>query len=81
MGNMGYCRFENTLEDLQDCYKHMDEKDFDESEDKARKRMIALCVDIALDYGHKVPEKANVDTEERARKHLPQVSHGKGRVS
>ena len=54
MGNMGYCRFENTLEDLQDCYKHMDEKDFDESEDKARKRMIALCVDIALDYGHEV---------------------------
>lgn len=54
MSNMGYCRFENTLGDLQDCYDNMDEKERNESEDKARKRMIALCVDIALDYGHEV---------------------------
>ena len=28
MANMSYCRFENTLKDLRDCYKDMSETDF-----------------------------------------------------
>ena len=51
MGNMSYCRFENTVSDLQDCYDAMDERDLSESETKARRRLIDLCVDIARDYG------------------------------
>ena len=56
MGNMSYCRFENTSQDLQDCYDHMDEsmEDKTEYETKARKRLINICCDIALDYSHEV---------------------------
>jgi hypothetical protein len=53
MGNMSYCRFTNTLEDLRDCYDHMNDNDDDLSEDekKARQRLIKLCKDIAIDAG------------------------------
>ena len=50
MPNMKYCRFQNTLDDLRDCYDHMHEELSDE-EERARKRLIKLCVDIAGDYG------------------------------
>jgi len=58
MGNMGYCRFENTLEDLRDCYENWDslvEEETDdkipcESELKAREKMLKLCQDIVNDY-------------------------------
>jgi len=50
MGNMSYCRFENTLYDLQDCYDNMDlSEDASDEEIKARKRLIEVCRDIA-DY-------------------------------
>ena len=52
MSNMGYCRFENTISDLQDCYNNMDDKDLSSTEANARKRMIALCVNIANDFGN-----------------------------
>ena len=54
MGNMAYCRFENTLADLRDCYDHMDEPldGRDEvSEFRARQKLIKLCREIALNYG------------------------------
>ena len=47
MANMSYCRFENTLRDLRDCYDNMDGYDLSESEFYARKRMIELCIEIA----------------------------------
>ena len=51
MGNMIYCRFENTLHDLRDCYENMDaEEDLSETEKKARERLIKLCKDIVEDY-------------------------------
>lgn len=49
MSNMDHCRFTNTLEDLRDCYEHMDDEDLSEAEAKARLRLIKLCVDIAVD--------------------------------
>lgn len=49
MGNMGYCRFENTLVDLRDCYENMNDTDLSESEEKARKKLIDLCKDIAAE--------------------------------
>jgi hypothetical protein len=55
MSNMGYCRFENTLADLQDCAEALDEIDGDLSdlsdrEQKAARALIVLCLRIGQDY-------------------------------
>jgi hypothetical protein len=48
MANMGYCRFQNTLEDLRDCYEHIDKPvENNEEEEHARQRLIKLCGKIA----------------------------------
>ena len=52
MGNMGYCRFENTLSDLFDCYDHMEDKKLSDDETAARREMVTLCRKIADDYGN-----------------------------
>lgn len=49
MGNMGYCRFQNTRQDLQDCYDHLFDNDLSEDEERARKRLIRLCQEIAAE--------------------------------
>lgn len=46
MTNMGYCRFRNTLLDLQDCFDHIWD-DLSENEDIARAQLVALCREIA----------------------------------
>lgn len=57
MGNMSYCRFENTYGDLQDCYDHMDEvEEMSDSEKKYRRRLIELCQNIFDDYGDELDE-------------------------
>ncbi len=50
MSNMSYCRFRNTLPDLQDCYDHLwDNEETEEyeglspEESAARKQLIDLC--------------------------------------
>lgn len=53
MGNMSYCRFENTLRDLRDCYKDMSENDFyelSETEQEARNKLVALCQNISEQF-------------------------------
>ncbi len=50
MGNMGYCRFINTLRDLQDCQNNMD-RNLSYNEELARKNLVKLCQDVAGDYG------------------------------
>jgi hypothetical protein len=51
VGNMSYCRFENTLEDLRDCYEAWnDNKDLSQSEARAKKYMLEVCRDIVNDY-------------------------------
>jgi len=55
MGNMSYCRFENTVQDLKDCYDNIDETDdLNSTEIHARKRLIKICIDIACDYAYEV---------------------------
>lgn len=54
MANMGYCRFENTLGDLRDCYEAMDDGDLSEAETKARQKLIRLCATIAEEFCHEV---------------------------
>ena len=50
MSNMGYCRFENTYQDLRDCYVNW-EGEKNESEDKWRKHLLALCKAIVAEFG------------------------------
>ena len=50
MSNMSYCRFQNTLRDLQDCFREMGEE-CSENEHAARTKLIALCVEISEEYG------------------------------
>ena len=58
MGNMSYCRFQNTLSDLQDCENVLD--DFNSLDDlkeelsydefRAAKKMIAIAKNIANNF-------------------------------
>ena len=50
MANMSYCRFQNTVDDVQDCYDHMDDEDLSPEETRARERLIRLCGHITDDY-------------------------------
>ena len=63
MGNMSYCRIENTFRDLQDCKEALDNKPFEElseSEQKYRNYLVALCKEIADEYD----EEEIVENEE-----------------
>jgi hypothetical protein len=46
MPNMSYCRFWNTLQDLRDCFDNLND-DVSLEEDRARRRLIELCCEIA----------------------------------
>lgn len=53
MGNLSYCRFENTLRDLSDCEDALFEKGLEglsEAELEAAKRLIELCADIVSSH-------------------------------
>ena len=57
MSNMGYCRFQNTLADLRDCYDAMQEDGaLSEEEAKARLKLIKRCCIIADQYGEELEE-------------------------
>lgn len=47
MSNMGYCRFQNTLSDLRDCFEALqDESTLSPEEFSAAERLVELCQDI-----------------------------------
>jgi len=55
MGNMSYCRFQNTLQDLRYCVEAMDEpQELSSDEADARLRIIRLAKQITEDYGNEV---------------------------
>ena len=47
MINMSYCRFENTLAAMRECYEEIEAEDLSFEEKQARKKLIALCRAIA----------------------------------
>ena len=51
MANMSYCRFQNTLADLKNCYENMSDEPMGADEMTARARLLRLCMKIAADYG------------------------------
>ena len=50
MGNMSYCRFENTMSDLQDCLSKINRKAENDYDESSRQDMIALFKEVAEDY-------------------------------
>jgi hypothetical protein len=52
---MSYCRFQNTIEDLRDCRDALMEmgdyeKELDDEEARAAKRLLKLCRELADDF-------------------------------
>jgi hypothetical protein len=58
MSNMSYCRFENTMSDLRDCLRHIHKKAENNFDEQARKAMIDLFDEIAVDWDGDVVEFA-----------------------
>ena len=50
MGNMSYCRFENTMDDLRDCINNIYRKAENSTDEQYRQQMIALFKEVADDY-------------------------------
>ena len=59
MGNMSYCRFENTMADLKDCLRHIAEDAENHYDEAARQEMLELFRVIGEDYGGDVCEYAH----------------------
>ncbi len=59
MSNMSYCRFENTVGDLEDCYEALLEgEELSDSEKRYAERLLDVCQDIitSLERGELVPD-------------------------
>lgn len=63
MGNMSYCRFNNTVEDLEDCIDAIDNA-VGEEEHKRRIRLVRLCAWVIFDYAAAENENEAVDWAE-----------------
>lgn len=53
MANMSYCRFQNTVRDLEDCEESdgmYDPSVLSDDERRARKLLIRLCLRIASEF-------------------------------
>ena len=58
MPNMSYCKFQNTIIALRDCYYNINDKLSDE-EHAARKILVCICKDIIEEFCN----EENDDTE------------------
>lgn len=66
---MSYCRFENTLSDLRDCFEHFDDRDDDgqpirlssPKEERARVKLLALVCEFAAEFGGMVEDEVRDD--------------------
>lgn len=56
MPNMSYCRMQNTLSDLRDCYENWDDVN-STSEESARAGILKLAQNIVSDYGDSAEEE------------------------
>lgn len=53
MANMSYCRFQNTVNDLRDCYEALGEKDISElstEELRAAWQLLCMVQDMYFDF-------------------------------
>ena len=63
MSNMGYCKFENTYNDLEECYEALSndsikalERDTNQYEKPYIRKLINLCKDIVDEFGEEAQE-------------------------
>lgn len=64
MANMSYCRFENTLSDLEDCFEALQNGEIEStSEKKKAKRMLLRMAEFLLD--NDILDEFPEDYEER----------------
>ncbi len=64
MPNMSYCRFENTVGDLEDCYGALEEKGVEglsESERSHALKLIVLCSNLSDDFHRILTEDVSVE--------------------
>ena len=65
MPNMSYCRFSNTVEDLEDCLNALYRGDVClKNEARAAKRLIGLCRTIAQYTDEEVDEMYEMNAED-----------------
>ncbi len=64
MANMAYCRFQNTVKDLQDCYDHIDDDLTSDAELRAHARLVTLCRQIAAMFDDEADDALD-EAEER----------------
>ena len=62
MGNMSYCRFENTLPDLRDCFDNWDKALNSVCEIRAKRSLLRLCQNIIDNYGTDLDQEADIRT-------------------
>ena len=63
MPNMSYCRFQNTLKDLQDCFDALHEEPIDElsrEELRSAQDMLLLCEQFIEEHQEKIDEYESV---------------------
>lgn len=64
MANMSYCRFQNTVVDLQDCFDHIDDEDLSKEENRARTHLVTVCRQIAAMFDDEADDSFD-ELEER----------------
>lgn len=65
MGNMGYCRFNNTLSDLEDCRDALREGNISSLAEKRKaKRLLKVCREIADNFDEDYIDSIHTDDED-----------------
>lgn len=65
MANMSYCRFNNTLSDLEDCRDALNEENISSLAEKRKaKRLLAVCREITDNFDEDYIDSIRTDDEE-----------------
>lgn len=65
MANMSYCRFNNTLSDLEDCKDALENQDISSLAEKRKaKRLLEVCREIADNFDEDYIDSIHTDDEE-----------------
>ncbi len=65
MGNMSYCRFENTMNSFEDCFEALGEigslDELNDSEQDYAEQLVARAVEMVQDFGHLIDLEVEVN--------------------
>lgn len=65
MANMSYCRFNNTLSDLEDCREALENQNISSLTEKRKaKRLLKVCREIADNFDEDYIDSIHTDDEE-----------------